>query len=80
MRYLAAEIIIDGNLMKGVVVDVSPEGKLLSVTPLADLPCEPANTRYVDHLEASHGLLNSASTTAVATLTFSDSDVSASAG
>ena len=50
MLLLAAEILIDGNLMKGVVVDVSPDGMVQSVTPLASLPCEPANTTYVAHL------------------------------
>ncbi|MBR3647872.1 MAG: hypothetical protein IKN59_05745 [Paludibacteraceae bacterium] len=50
MKFLAAELEIDGNLQREVVVDVSPDGMVQSVTPLASLPCEPANTTYVAHL------------------------------
>ena len=46
MRLLVAEIEIDGNLSKGVVVDVSEDGRLLSTVSLSELPCEPANTVY----------------------------------
>ena len=46
MRLLVAEIEIDGNLSKGVVVDVSEDGRLLSAVSLSELPCEPANTVY----------------------------------
>ena len=46
MKILCAEIEIDGNLMKGVVVDVSEDGAVRSVIPLSTLPCEPANTVY----------------------------------
>ena len=46
MKFLTAEIEIDGNLRKGVVVDVSEDGAIRSAVSLSDLPCEPANTVY----------------------------------
>lgn len=58
MRYLAARITIDGNLQKGVVVDVSDSDEVLSLTPLAAFPHEPANTRYVPHLTIEDGHLS----------------------
>lgn len=72
---------IDGNLEKGVVVNVSEDGELLSWERLSEVRCEPANTVYFGgRLVVEDGRLNSASMTAVAMLTLSDSDVSASAG
>ena len=71
MKLLTAEIEIDGNLRKGVVVDVSEDGRLLSTQMLSELPCEPANTVYFGgRLVVCQGRLNSASMTAVAMLTF----------
>lgn len=76
MKILCAEIEIDGNFRSGVVVDVSKDGRILSAVPLSELPCEPANTIYYGgRLVAVHGRLNSASMTAVAMLTLSDSEV-----
>ena len=46
MKILCAEIEIDGNLKKGVVVDVSEDGTVLGTQMLSELPCEPANTVY----------------------------------
>ena len=46
MLLLVAEIEIDGNLKKGVVVDVSEDGTVLGTQMLSELPCEPANTVY----------------------------------
>ena len=81
MKLLAAEIEIDGNLRKGVVVDVSEDGAIRSAVSLSDLPCEPANTVYYGgRLVVCQGRLNSASMTAVAMLTLSDSVVSAPCG
>ena len=81
MKLLTAEIEIDGNLRKGVVVDVSEDGRLLSAQMLSKLPCEPADTVYYGgRLVVCQGRLNSASMTAVATLTLSDSEVSAPRG
>ena len=81
MKLLAAEIEIDGNLRKGVVVNVSKDGVIRSAVSLSDLPCEPANTVYYGgRLVVCQGRLNSASMTAVAMLTLSDSEVSAPCG
>ena len=55
MKLLAAQIEIDGNLQREVVVDVTPDGRVLNVTPLSSLPCEPANTRYVSRLVIKNG-------------------------
>ena len=78
MRILCAEIEIDGNLLQGVVVDVSKDGRIVRAVTLKDLPHEPANTVYYGgRLIVNQGRLNSASMTAVAMLTLSDSDVSA---
>lgn len=58
MKLLAAEIVIDGNPMRGVVVDISEDGRLLSLTPLSNLPCEPAGTRYVERLVVKDGVVS----------------------
>lgn len=69
MRILSAEILIDGSLHRGVVIDFASDGRLLSFTPLSALPCEPANTVYVgDRLEARCGSLTPDSLAALGTL------------
>jgi len=57
MKLLCAEIIIDGNLQREVVVDIASDGRVLNVTPLASLPCEPANTRYIERLTVKDGFV-----------------------
>lgn len=57
MKLLCAEIIIDGNLQREAVVDIASDGRVLNITPLASLPCEPANTRYVPRLEIRDGFI-----------------------
>lgn len=46
MKFLCAEIQIDGDIRKGVVVDVLEDGTVLGMQMLSELPCEPANTVY----------------------------------
>ena len=58
MKLLAAQIELDGNLLREVVVDIASDGRVRSLTPLASLPCEPANTRYVPRLTVKNGFVN----------------------
>jgi len=56
MKLLCAEIEIDGNLEREVVVDVEKDGRVTSCVPLSSLPCEPANTRYIPRLIIKDGV------------------------
>ncbi len=47
MRFLSPQIEIDGELRKELVIDVKKDGRVRVVGSLSELPCEPANTRYV---------------------------------
>lgn len=46
MRVLIAEILVDGNLLTGVVVDIYPGGAVSIVGTMDELPYETANTVY----------------------------------
>lgn len=47
MLILSPQIEIDGELRKELVIDVKKDGRVRVVGSLSELPCEPANTRYV---------------------------------
>lgn len=47
MLFLSPQIEIDGELRRELIIDVKKDGRVRVVGSLSELPCEPANTRYV---------------------------------
>lgn len=47
MLIISPQIEIDGELRKELIIDVRKDGHVRVVGSLSELPCEPANTRYV---------------------------------
>lgn len=47
MLFISPQIEVDGELRKELIIDVHKDGSVRVIGTLSELPCEPANTRYV---------------------------------
>lgn len=58
MLFISPQTEIDGELRKELIIDVRKDGRVRVVGSLTELPCEPANTRYVpDRIVVMQGQL-----------------------